>query len=322
MNKEYNVLVTGVGAIIGYGILKSLPDNCYVVGADIYPDAVGQHWSDKFIQAPYTNHPSYTNWLRNVIEDNKIDIVFPGIEQDVHFLAANKDKFKDLPCKFVLNKVELIEITKNKFDTYNYLKDAFPDNVILSLDKTDYKHIVSLCSLPFILKPKKSYASKGIVKIENQKDFDYWIDKNDYIAQPIVGDDDSEYTVSVFADGKGDFGPMIALKRKLSKEGSTAKAETYFDDKLVDLLKKMCAFLKPIGPTNFQFRKDNETYKLLEINPRISSATSIRKAFCYNESEMCIDFFLENKHIDFIKIKTGKAQRFIDDCITYNSFNI
>ena len=323
MDRKYNILVTGVGAIIGYGIIKSLlGKGHYIVGTDIYHDAVGQHWVDKFIQAPYTNSPEYMNWLKNVIEENNIDIVFPGIEQDVHFIAANFSELSKLSCKFVINKLYLIEITKNKFETYKYLKNKFKDNLIFSLDKMDWEYITGMISLPFLLKPKCSYASKGIVKINNREEFDFYSKDNDnkYIAQPIVGDNDNEYTVAVFGFGNGDCGEIIAFKRKLSQEGATAKAVTYFDPVLNDLVKDMCKFIKPEGPTNFQFRKDNDTYKLLEINPRISSSTSLRRAFGYNEAQMSIEYFLENsiENIKNIVIKKGAAQRFIEDYVVYD----
>lgn len=45
------ILVTGVGAIIGYGIIRSLHVSQYpvkIVGMDIYSDAIGQKWCDVF----------------------------------------------------------------------------------------------------------------------------------------------------------------------------------------------------------------------------------------------------------------------------------
>ena len=326
MNKQYNVLVTGIGAVIGYGVIKSLTKNCYVVGSDIYSDAVGQHWVDKFVQAPYTSSPEYMGWLKNVISENKIDIVFPGIEQDVHFISANIEELSDLSCKFVINKQYLIDVTKDKLKTYNYLKEKFPENVILSIDKIDWDYITDNVKLPFLLKPKCSYASKGIVKINTKDEFDFYTkhEPQRFIAQPIIGDNDNEYTVATFGYGDGKCGPIIAFRRKLSQEGATAKAVTYFDESLEKLIKKMCEYIKPLGPTNFQFRKIDECYKLLEINPRISSSTSLRKAFGYNEAEMCIDYFLNNSKtvIEKTNIKKGAAQRYIEDYITYDSDNI
>ena len=64
------VLVTGVGAIIGYGVLRALrtlPERPRLVGADIYPDAAGQAWCDAFEQAPLTSDPGYFDWLQRVV---------------------------------------------------------------------------------------------------------------------------------------------------------------------------------------------------------------------------------------------------------------
>ena len=67
------VLVTGVGAIIGYGILRSLrktKNKVRLIGADIYPDAVGQAWADDFVLAPPTSSDNYLDWLEKEGEVN------------------------------------------------------------------------------------------------------------------------------------------------------------------------------------------------------------------------------------------------------------
>jgi len=53
--------------------------------------------------------------------------------------------------------------------------------------------------------------------------------------------------------------------------------------------------------------------KLLEINPRISSSTSIRSLLGYNESKMAVEYFLENKMIEQPDLKQGKVIRYIED---------
>lgn len=86
------------------------------------------------------------------------------------------------------------------------------------------------------------------------------------------------------------------LKRKLSKTGYTEAAETTDIEIMPTVLKDLAKIFNPIGPTNFQFRKFGNDLKLLEINPRVSSATSIRTAFGYNESLMAVDYYLHNKY--------------------------
>ena len=58
----YRILVTGVGAVIGYGVIRSLrkarPESV-VIGLDIHPDAVGKHWCDQFERSPLVADPAY-----------------------------------------------------------------------------------------------------------------------------------------------------------------------------------------------------------------------------------------------------------------------
>jgi carbamoyl-phosphate synthase large subunit len=84
-----------------------------------------------------------------------------------------------------------------------------------------------------------------------------------------------------------------------------------------DTIKELCGLFKPVGPTNFQFRKQDGILKLLEINPRISSSTSIRTGFGYNESLMAVEYFLENKTPVQPVIKKGKAIRYTEDLFIY-----
>jgi carbamoyl-phosphate synthase large subunit len=84
-----------------------------------------------------------------------------------------------------------------------------------------------------------------------------------------------------------------------------------------EALDSLCNLFKPVGPTNFQFRVEDEGLRLLEINPRISSATSIRSAFGYNESLMAVEYFLENKAPAQPFIRKGTATRYTEDLIIY-----
>ena len=112
------------------------------------------------------------------------------------------------------------------------------------------------------------------------------------------------------------------MKRKLSKQGYTELAQVVCEPELKDIINKLAKIFKPIGATNFQFRKHFGKWKLLEINPRISSSTSLKTAFGYNECKMSIDYFLNNKDINQPVIKQGSAIRYTEDYIIYDSNNI
>lgn len=318
----YNILVTGVGAIIGYGIIRSLRNSRYkvkIVGIDIYEDAVGQRWCDSFVKAKLTNSIDYKCFLQDVIDKYKIDLVIPGIEQDVMWLANNYDFVNKLPAKIVLNEPDLIQLSEDKWLTHLQLvKNNIP--VIKTYIDGDFEELAGLIKCPMLLKPRKSYASKGIFVIHNEDDFNYWKKKmmSEFMVQEIVGDDDSEFTVGVFGLGDGNYSQKIIFNRRLSREGATAKAKLVRNEELSMVVNMMVRIFKPLGPTNFQFRYHDKQYLLLEINPRISSSTSLRTAFGFNEAEMCIEYYLERKIPEPRNVRFGQAIRYIEDWVIYD----
>ena len=308
------VLVTGVGAIIGYGILRSLRKSnqtVRLIAADIYPDAVGQAWADQFIIAPLTSSPKYLKWIKKVIADNNVDLVMPGIEQDLYFFSKHREIFNTLSTELVLNDQRLSELTIDKWLMHQELVSLNSEARIPSFLEGDFDSLAQTLGLPFLLKPRVGYASKGLVRIHSQTDFSRHAKNlgHELMAQPIVGTDDEEYTVAVFGDGTGQAPASITLRRRLAADGSTAKAWVEQHDGLDEVVKSLCAHFKPVGPTNLQFRKDENSWKLLEINPRISSTTSLRTAFGYNEAEMCLDYYLHGLKITQPVIKKGFAAR-------------
>ncbi|WP_096018328.1 ATP-grasp domain-containing protein [Campylobacter lanienae] len=317
----YNILVTGVGAIIGYGIINSLKKskfNVNIIGIDIYADAYGQHLCDKFVQAILASDEKYPEFIKNLIDTYNIDLVLFGTEQEIIRLMEAKEEMGEYYSKLVINKEEIVKLSQDKWLTNEFLNK---NNLLTIPTKIngDFKEIVNEFGLPFLLKPRRSYASKGIEKIYNEEDFNYYRKKSgdQFMVQKIIGDNDHEYTSAIFGFGDGNFVSPITLKRKLSGEGATAKAEVIEIDEINELIKKYCEILKPFGPTNFQFRKDKDRFYLLEINPRISSSTSLREYFGYNEAEMCIDFFVNKIKPKTNIIKKGYAVRYIADCIIY-----
>lgn len=141
------------------------------------------------------------------------------------------------------------------------------------------------------------------------------------MAQKLIGTDEEEFTISAFCDGIGGFYSIITLKRKLSSEGFTEKAEVVSSAPFILAVEELCRYFRPVGPTNFQFRTENGQLQLLEINPRVSSSTSIRTAFGYNESVMAAEYYLDHKTPVQPNIKWGKAIRYTEDFIYYADRN-
>lgn len=314
-----NVLVTGIGTIIGYGIINTLRKSKYdvfIVGMDMNPNAVGKHWCDEFVIAEPANSDKYIPFLKETIDNHNIDLVLLGIEQDMNRISQSRAELEGYIDKIVINPKNVIDLTNDKWETFVFLKEHHLD-AIESVLSNDYDELRDIFKGDFLVKPRRSYSSRGVKKIQDKITFDYYkyLLGEELMAQRIIGDDDHEYTAAAFCFGDGTASRPIILKRKLSFEGSTLTAEVVDSKEIDGSIKELVRILKPLGPTNFQYRIENGKAFLLEINPRFSSSTSIRCAFGYNEAEMAIDFYLFNRRETMPVIKKGKAIRYISDYI-------
>lgn len=316
------VLVSGASGIVGYGILRSLRRSgqpCFLVGSSMHLDSVAPAFCDVFERAPATDAPEYLDWLLCTLRRHRIDLLIPGIEIDVFHWAEHQAEIRAAGAQPMLNVSELIALCKDKWAFYLRLKQAGVACAIESSLERDYALLAEKFGGRFLLKPRRGYGSRGIVRVDSEKEFlDHRAGVGELLmAQPIVGNDDEEFTVSAFCDGVGGYFACMTLRRKLSRDGFTDRAEVADSAEFAPVLAELCRLLRPLGPTNFQFRRCAGGPKLLEINPRISSSTSIRAAFGYNESAMALDYFLDQREPSQPAIRRGRAVRYTDEQIFY-----
>ena len=316
------VLVSGASGIVGYGILKSLKkcNNVTTIGTTIYDDSIAPVFCDIFELAPRTNSPEYLNWLKSVVKKDSVDMIIPGIEADMSFWNENRYEIQSTGTFVLLNNPDLISLCLDKWEFYKKLKSNNFENTIYSTLTPDYNAL----NFPVLLKPRCGFGSKGIVKILESETLEKYKTKigDELMLQEYIQGDDSEITASAFFDKNSNINACMMLERKLSTSGFTEKAKVVFVPEIKTCIDKLAKIFNPIGPTNFQFRKDDfGIWRLLEINPRISSSTSIRMAFGYNEAKMCVDYFLFNKEIKQPEIKNGYAIRYTEDYIFYENSN-
>ncbi len=323
--KQYRILVTGVGAIIGYGIISSIRQSkydCFIVGMDIFPDASGQVWCDEFKRAILAADDNYIEFLKGIIDSYGIDLVFFGTEQEIQKCFESKEELGEYYKKLVVNTDDAIILSEDKWNTMKYMKEHGINSIPSSITMNYYQAAHEF-GLPLLMKPRRSYASKGIKAVSSEAEFNSWreTNKDQFMVQKFVGDEEHEFTAATFGFGDGRCVNPIIMRRKLSKAGATDKAIVEINEDIKREIVKICKALKPVGPTNFQFRQQGNEYYLLEINPRISSSTSIRTAFGYNEAEMCIEYFIEGREPVDREIKTGRAYRYITEAVVIDDSN-
>ena len=313
--KPINVLVTGVGAIIGYGIIRSLrlsKIKTKVIGMDTDPKAIGFKFSDNYLVGPRADATNYITSIIEIYKKYKIDLVIPGIPQDVIALSQNRYLLPK-SLKVVLNTREALRLEQDKWETYKFLhRKDLPTPPTLLGEFLSSKDLSKL-KYPQLLKLRNSFAGKGMYLVNNPKEAKFYLEKNpSYIIQEVVGKDSEEYTCGLFGFPDGSTTDIIIMKRVLSY-GSTFKAEVGKFPLVRKVVIQLTKSLKILGPTNIQIRVQNKIPYIIEINARVSSSSSLRTLFGFNEPELCIrSFFLKEQNI-VVKIKSGYANRYIED---------
>ncbi|MCG2629684.1 ATP-grasp domain-containing protein [Bradyrhizobium sp. WYCCWR 13023] len=292
-----------------------------LIGTSIYTDSVAPGFCDVFEAVPRTDASDYIDQLVALLRKHRVDVAFPGIDADMYKWADHVAELKATGTKVVLNSRALISMCSDKWAFYERQRELMPTYAIPSYLDMDFDALKANCGLPFLLKPRRGFGSKGIVVVETAEQLAKIAPatKTTLMAQPIVGRDDDEFTVSAFCDGQGGYSASMALQRRLSKDGFTEKAEVVDQAEFSEAVRDLCKAFSPIGPTNFQFRKTDAGLKLLEINPRISSSTSIRAAFGYNEALMAVDMAIEQRLPVQPDIKRGRAVRYTEDFIFHDN---
>lgn len=317
------VLVSGASGIVGYGILRSLrqaaPD-VQLIGTSIYTDSVAPAFCDIFERAPKTTEPDYLAWLLDVVLRHDVDMLIPGIEDDMYMWVDHVEAIRAAGALPLLNDPGLIALCKDKWTFFTTLRDAGISCAIESSLDADYDRLSATFGTPFIVKPRRGFGSKGVLRVDSAEAFSTVAEDvgKRFMVQPLVGTDDAEYTVSAYADGEGGIHASMALKRRLSKDGFTQQAEVSSADPFDTAILELCRLFRPHGPTNFQFRLTEAGPKLLEINPRVSSATAIRTAFGYNECGMALEHHFGKRAPVQPQIRRGRAVRYTDEFIFYD----
>lgn len=311
------ILVSGASGIVGYGILRSLKDNTKyrLIGTSVHDDSAAPLFCDIFEKAPLTNDPNYFEWLIKIIEKHSVSILIPGIECDMLEWNDRREFFENKGVFLLLNAHDLINLCRDKWVFYNKLFEKYPEITIpscIAIEDIFFDY-------PLILKPRVGFGSKGIVRIKDSIELVKYRGKigDELMIQPIIGNDNEEFTVSAFFDNNSKLIDYLPLRRKLSPNGYTQTAEVV-NINFEIILNRLAEILFPVGPTNFQFRFDGTNFKLLEVNPRISSATSIRAKLGYNESIMSLKYFIENEmpdKIDRMSIINLRAIRYTEEII-------
>jgi carbamoyl-phosphate synthase large subunit len=292
------VLVTGAGALLGQGIIKSLQsaDSKYeVVAADPSPLSPGLFWAERGYTVPLASDRSFLDAIAQLVARERPDIILVGTDVELPIFAEHRERLEaEFSTKILVSSLEVVSIANDKYQTYSFLEEAGlnPPRSALPEEHAQLRALIDAVGFPLVVKPRIGARSAGVSLANNEAELQSALDgRSGLVVQELAGEPDQEYTSSALVfDGQAT--ASIVMRRDL-RDGNTHRAYAEAFPELNDFVRRAAERLQPFGPANFQFRTDRHgSPRIFEINARFSGATPLRALVGFNEVDLCIRHLL------------------------------
>ena len=273
-----NILLTGAGGVYVKHLIERLDRKIFnkIIIVDEDFKSIKKINADYKYQVPLGDKKKFLPKIKKIINKHSIRVIVCVVDEELRkILSLKKQKLLLLQpslhfTKISLDKLklctELYERKINKFNTYK-LKDY--------QDEFGY---------PIILKPRVGRGSRGVHIIRNEKEYKRILrknlDNNNFIVQKKTEGD--EYTVSVIVNSKND-DYKIVPKKIILKKSFTRKAITEKNSNVIKKCKEVIKSFNPSGPFNVQCIANKKNVEIFEINPRLSTSSTLTSAAGINE---------------------------------------
>ena len=278
-----NVLVEGIGSMVFNTQLRYYNEmNWNIVGIDINNKSSGLYKVLRSYIVPKYSDKDCFNVIEEIIKKEKIDLVFPSINEGLLGWSKRKEYFlEEYGTNVIISNEKVIDICTDKWHTYKF----FIENSI-STPKTSL-------SLEYdLIKPRIGRGSTGIFLKDELKDN---FNMGGNISQEIVKG--QEYTIDILCDFNSKPIYIIPRKRLGVESGVSIKGVTVYDEQIIKYCKKIVAKLKPVGIINIQCFKDEKNIYFIEINPRIAGGSSLSFAASDNWFKAIECFVSEERYV-------------------------
>lgn len=303
-------LITAIGSMSAFFVISSLRrnySNCTIIGTDtnkkeyIY---LAKH-VDFFYEVPVSSNSDYLDHIMAILNKHSVDVVIPLIDYEVDELSGHFYREKDnLGTVLAVSDYPVVKLCRDKSHYSELFKDAVHFKSISNIT-----HHSLDSSKRYIAKEKTGRSSRNMLSFGPTDTFP--VVAQNYIIQEYL--EGEIVTVDVIKDNYGNIYsiPRKELIRTLNGAGLSV---VVFQSEKIDLItEEIVAKIDIRGCVNIEFIHQNNSYYLLDINPRFSAGVSFSNKAGYDFVNNHIRVFL-NEEIDRMKpIKCGYYYKITND---------
>jgi len=300
------VLITAIGSFSASSVINSLKENEYrVIGCDIHDSRYLECSIDveRCYKVPLGSQvEEYIECLLKICKDENVRYLIPLTDYEIDTLNANRDIFKQNSIVLCLSSKETIDICRDKYKSFDYLKNNGVSCIIDSfpLDKVN----ISDCKYPLVIKPVGGRSSQGLHCFKNKSELKHFIDTEENISEYIIQPYITGNVVTVDVCRQNDVNEVgcgeciVSLAREeliRTLNGAGTSVRIFKDKKLDEYVYHIASLLNVVGTVCFEFIKAEEDYYFLECNPRFSGGVAFSYAAGYDFVKNSINCFSGKK---------------------------
>jgi carbamoyl-phosphate synthase large subunit len=312
-----NALVMAVGSPLGQSILKALQLSDAVGRihvSDIDDLAAGLYLgADEVVILPMVADACYGDVLRDYIREFDIRVVFPVITPEHEFFEMHLNDFRALGVHIITSGPGVFALCNDKLESMKFLRTralAAPNTALCEAGSALDSFLEST-SFPVFVKPRFGASSQGAVRVVSEGVL------NGLVASAAPGSlivqeylpDEREFTVGVYVGRNAPFCGSIVIQRDL-KFGLSYRGRVLVDDVISEYAERVAKEVGAIHAINVQLKMREGAPTCFEINPRLSSTTSVRAHFGFNEPHLAV-LDVQGKLEDSpIEVRLGRFTRY------------
>lgn len=287
------------------------PDKFTMVGSSHNPLAIYKRACDEWYdEAEKISEKDYIEFCLDFCREHKIDIFVP--RRNLAAVVKNAGRFEAAGVKlFADTRADIAEMLNNKLDTYNYFKKNLPDcipefyvahsydefvkfyeimkdhvsrvcyKLVVDEGARSFRVIDNRIESPYALleRPGSKVTFETAKAVLSPYDF-----SNPVLMMPYL--EGTEVSVDCLKTPSGN---LMIPRHKTNKRYS----EVIFDKEIMQMCSDIMDMLDLKMPMNIQFKKHEDKFYLLEINPRMSGGLQLScKATGINLPDIAINQLL------------------------------
>ena len=299
------VLVTGIGGVVGQGILRNIRQmeaGVRVIGTNIKRVSAGNYLCDRVYEIPFAYDPEFKEAVVSAVKNEDVDLIVPSTDYESYYLGLYKDSF---PCPVATSAHEMTAMCLDKWETFKAFAKyniPFASSCLPSLYQNNFTKTV--------VKPREGRGSRNInVDPPVPSSFD-----DGYVVQEYL--DGPEITTTFYTTRNKEIHGLITFVREL-ESGNTAKCEVVdaYDGEMKRLIDQISSYYQFAGSCNIQARVTENGIIPFEINCRISGTNSVRSQFGFKDVAWTVEEYLFGKKPSPYRGTKGSALRVMVDLI-------